>query len=411
MKKVWIGYKNIPFIGKMTFGFIFGIAVGVILGKEAEVLKPLGTLLINLLTLVAIPVIFFTVVLAVNKMSASQLGRIGWKLILYYALTTAAAVLIGLGLASWFEPGKHLTLPDTIVDQPTAPNFSDVLLNIVPDNIILAFSSGNVMGIMFLAIIIGAAIAIMKNSKDVQMNKYGFMLEKFSNAMSELFYTILRGILLYMPIGIFAISASAFGGQGWGTLKSLFAFVGVFYLGLLLLWVFVYAGFLLLSGTPLLNFFKQTKDAYTTAFFTSSSIASLPIALKSAKKAGISDNVANFALPLGAIFNSDGGAIRMGVSIVFAANITNLQLSPPDLFMIVLVGTLLSIGTAGVPAAGLVTLAAVLTMFGLPLEIVALIAGVDAILGMGGTASNVIGDIIGAAVVDKSEEKRLAKLV
>jgi len=101
----------------------------------------------------------------------------------------------------------------------------------------------------------------------------------------------------------------------------------------------------------------------------------------------------------------------MGVSIVFAANITNLQLSPPDLLMIVLVGTLLSIGTAGVPAAGLVTLAAVLTMFGLSLEIVALIAGVDAILGMGGTASNVIGDIIGAAVVDKSEEKRLAKIV
>ena len=196
-----------------------------------------------------------------------------------------------------------------------------------------------------------------------------------------------------------------------GYVKIFICICWCFLLGLLLLWVIVYAGFLLLSGTPILNFFKQTKDAYTTAFFTSSSIASLPIALKSAKKAGISDNVANFALPLGAIFNSDGGAIRMGVSIVFAANITNLQLAPPDLLIIVLVGTLLSIGTAGVPAAGLVTLAAVLTMFGLPLEIVALIAGVDAILGMGGTASNVIGDIIGAAVVDKSEEKRLAKLV
>lgn len=411
MKKVWNGYKNIPFIVKMTFGFIIGIIVGVIFGKDAEVLKPLGTLLINLLTLVAIPVIFLTVVIAVNKMSASQLGRIGWKLILYYALTTAAAVLIGLGLALWIKPGKNLTLPDTIVDQPNAPNFSDVLLSIVPDNIVTAFSTGNVMGIMFLAIIIGAAIAMMKHSKDAQMNEYGLMLEKASTALSELFYMLLRGILFYMPIGIFAISAASFGGQGWDTLKSLFSFVGVFYLGLLLLWVFVYVGFLLFSGTPLVNFFKQTKEAYTTAFFTSSSIASLPIALKSAKKAGISDNVANFALPLGAVFNSDGGAIRMGVSIVFAANITNLQLSAPDLFMIVLVGTLLSIGTAGVPAAGLVTLAAVLTMFDLPLEIVALIAGVDAILGMGGTASNVIGDIIGAAVVDKSEEKRLAKLV
>ena len=130
--------------------------------------------------------------------------------------------------------------------------------------------------------------------------------------------------------------------------------------------------------------------------------------MNAAKKAGISEKTTNIALPLGAIFNSDGGAVRMGVSIVFAANITNLDLSAPDLFMIVLIGTLLSVGTAGVPAAGLVTLAAVLTMFGLPLEIVALIAGVDAIIGMGGTASNVMGDIVGAAVVDKSEKKRLA---
>jgi len=410
MKKLWNGYKKVPFIAKMTVGFLLGIAVGVIFGKEAEILRPFGTLLINLLTLIAIPVIFFTVVLAVNKMSATQLGRVGWKLILYYALTTAAAVLIGLGLALWIEPGKHLTLPNVVVDQPTAPNFTDVLLNIVPDNIVTAFSAGNVMGIMFLAIIIGTAMAMMKNAADVQIKEYGNLLTKMVTALSELFYMLLRGILFYMPIGIFAISASAFGGQGWGTLKSLFSFVGVFYLGLIILWALVYVGFLILSGTPVLNFFKQTREAYTTAFFTSSSIASLPIAMKAAKKAGISDNVVNFALPLGAIFNSDGGAIRMGISIVFAANITNLQLSTPDLFMIVLVGTLLSIGTAGVPAAGLVTLAAVLTMFGLPLEIVALIAGVDAIIGMGGTASNVVGDIVGAAVVDKSEEKRLASL-
>lgn len=409
MKNIWILYKKIPFIGKMTFGFSFGILIGILLGEQASVLKPFGTLLINLLTLVAIPVIFFTVILAVNKLSASQLGKIGSKLLLYYALTTAAAVLIGLGLAFWFKPGQHLSLPNTTVEQPAAISFGDILLNIVPDNIISAFSSGNIMGIMFLAIIIGLGVSVMKNSPDQRLNEYGQILEKLNDAFSELFNILLRGILLYMPIGIFAISASTFGNQGWGTLKSLFAFVGVFYLGLVLLWVFVYAGALLWSKVPLVDFFKQTKEAYTTAFFTSSSIASLPLALKSAKKAGVSDEVANFALPLGAIFNSDGGALRMGISIVFAANITNLQLSPPDLLTIVLVGTFLSIGTSGVPAAGLVTLSAVLTMFGLPLEIVALIAGVDALLGMGGTASNVIGDIVGAAVVDKSEEKRLTK--
>jgi len=153
------------------------------------------------------------------------------------------------------------------------------------------------------------------------------------------------------------------------------------------------------------TFFKSTKDAYTTAFFTSSSIASLPIAIDAAKKAGISERIANFSLPLGAIFNSDGGALRMGVSLVFAANITGLNLSVTDFITIVLIGTLLSVGTAGVPAAGLVTLSAVLSLFNLPLEIVALIAGVDAIIGMGGTASNVIGDIVGSLVIDDKKEK------
>lgn len=127
----------------------------------------------------------------------------------------------------------------------------------------------------------------------------------------------------------------------------------------------------------------------------------MPISIKSAKKANISNEVINFSIPLGTIFNSDGGALRMGVSIVFATNVTGINLSLENLFMIVIIGTVLSIGTAGIPAGGLITLSAVLSLFGLPLEIVALIAGVDAIIGMGGTASNVLGDIIGAAVIDK----------
>src|SRR5699024_10002581 len=159
----------------------------------------------------------------------------------------------------------------------------------------------------------------------------------------------------------------------------------------------VYFSFLKLSGFKPIQFVVDIKEAILTAFFTSSSIASLPIAIDSAKKAGISERTANFSMPLGAISNSDGGALRMGLSLVFAANITGLQLSFMDFIIIVAIGTLLSVGTAGVPAAGLVTLSAVLSIFGLPLEIVALIAGVDAIIGMGGTASNVVGDIIGAA--------------
>jgi Na+/H+-dicarboxylate symporter len=246
----------------------------------------------------------------------------------------------------------------------------------------------------------------MKFASEPKSQEYGSLLDRGFTALNEVFYKILKGVLAYAPIGVFAIGAVAFGSQGWETMKALLTFVGAFYLGLVVLWGIVYSGFLKFAGIPVLRFFRNTRDAYTTAFFTSSSIATLPVAIEASKKAGISERLTNFSLPLGAVFNSDGGALRMGVSIVFAANITHLQLSITDFLIIVVIGTLLSVGTAGVPAAGLVTMSAVLTLFGLPLEIVALIAGVDAIIGMGGTASNVFGDIVGAAVVDRSERKK-----
>lgn len=406
MKSFFNKYIETSFVLKMFIGFLAGTLLALAIGEQATVVKPLGDLLINLLKLIAIPVIFLTVVLAVDQMNLPTLGRMGGKLILYYIATTAAAVFIGLGLAFLVDPGKNLELPNADVEKPDTPSFGDVLMNIIPDNIVAPFVNGDLMSILFLSVIIGIAISTMKFSSEEKMKGYGELLDRFFQALNELFYKLLNGVLLYAPIGIFGISASSFGGQGWETLQSLLSFTAVFYAGVALLWVLVYTTFLKLSGHPLKPFFSATKDAYTTAFFTSSSVATLPVAIDTAKKAGISERVAHFTLPLGAVFNSDGGALRMGVSIVFAANITDLSLSVGDFFTIVVIGTLLSVGTAGVPAAGLVTLSAVLTMFNLPLEIVALIAGVDVLIGMAGTASNVFGDIVGAAVVDKSEDKQ-----
>ncbi|MGA9288151.1 MAG: dicarboxylate/amino acid:cation symporter [Anaerobacillus sp.] len=406
MQKIWNLYKQSSFILKMTLGFLLGIGAGVLFGSSMEIVKPLGTILINLLNLIAVPVIFLTVVLAINQMNPKHLGRLGGKLLVYYGLTTAAAVLIGVTLALWINPGAGLTLPDTQVDKPDTPGFSDVLLNIVPSNLFETFSSGQLMGILFLAVIIGLTMAKMRYSEKSELRESGERLYRLFSASNDLFFLLLQGILLYAPIGIFAISASSFGNQGWQTFQSLFAFIGVFYLGVLLLWTLIYTSFLKYAKVNIKRFFYQTKNAYFTAFFTSSSLASLPVAIDSAKKAGISEKTAHFSLPIGAVFNSDGGALRMGVSIVFAANVTGLDFSVMDFITIVIIGTLLSIGTAGIPAAGLVTLAAVLTMFNLPLEIVALIAGVDVLIGMAGTASNVLGDIIGAAVIDRDEKKK-----
>lgn len=404
--KMWKKYVESSFVLKMSVGFILGIIVGIVFGEKASMLSPFGTVFINLLSLVAIPIIFLTVVLAVKQMNMTQLGRMGGKLVVYYMFTTAAAVLIGVTLALWINPGENLTLPSVVVEAPDTPSFSSVLLQMIPDNIVAAFSAGNIMAILFIAVIIGMSLSSMKYSNENKMVVHEELLSNFFTALNDMFFKILRGVLLYAPVGVFAISATSFGNQGMTTLVSLLKFAGVFYLGLVILWIVVYSGFLKVFGYNVFKFFKDTREAYTMAFFTSSSIATLPVAIKSAQKTGVSETTANLALPLGAIFNSDGGALRMGVSIVFAANITNLNLSLPDLLMIVLIGTLLSVGTSGVPAAGLITLSAVLTLFNLPLEIVALIAGIDAVIGMGGTASNVMGDVVGAAVVDKWEAKR-----
>ena len=243
MKSLWEIYIKIPFVVKITTGFILGAIVGIVFGTNVGFLSPLGTLLLNLLSLVALPVIFLTVVLAVNQMNVTQLGRIGGKLIIYYTATTAAAVLIGLSLALWFAPGKNMTLPNVTVDKPVMPHFSDVLLQIVPKNIFAAFTTGDLMAILFVAVIIGMAISMMKFSPDKPMMEYGAMLDKMFTALNIMFYKILSGVLLYAPIGIFAISATAFGSQGLETFKALLTFTAVFYLGLLILWVFVYTGF------------------------------------------------------------------------------------------------------------------------------------------------------------------------
>jgi Na+/H+-dicarboxylate symporter len=400
---IWKTYKETSLVIKMSVGFFLGLAIAVIFREQASILSPLGAIFIRLLSLIATPVIFLTVALAIGKMNVRQMGRLSGKLILYYAATTAMAVCIGVSLALLFNPGNNLSLPDVVVQQPEIPSASAMLLKIVPNNLFGALAAGDLMAILFIAIIIGIAISTMTFSPDRQTKEQGLLLERSFNAFNELFYKILSGILLYAPIGVMAISASTFGIQGWATIKSLLVFTATFYLGLAILWSLVYTGFLKFCGFATLRFFGDIKEAYATAFFTSSSLATLPVAISAAKKAGVSTKSANFALPLGAVFNSDGGALRMGVSLVFAANIMGLDLALVDLVTIVMIGTVLSIGTAGVPAAGLVTLAAVLSMFGLPLEIVALIAGVDALIGMGGTASNVVGDIVGAAVIDEKE--------
>ncbi|SEJ13376.1 Na+/H+-dicarboxylate symporter [Bhargavaea ginsengi] len=409
MGAVWRFYRDQSFMLKMSVGFLLGIVAGLIFGESAGVLSPLGELLLRLLHLIVIPLIVFTLIAAVDQLNPAKLGRIGGKVFIFYFITTGIAIVFGILLALLIRPGVGLTLPDAQVDVPERPTIVETLLAIVPDNLFSALVNADILGLIFISVVVGLSISSMIHSDEERISKMGHFLSDLTVSLSEVTFRVLNGILQYAPIGIFAIAASAIGSQGLQTLVSLGKLTVVIYGGIVLQFVLVYFIIMKLFGVRIGEFFRNVKEAVGTAFMTSSSLGTLPVTMKAAKRAGISDDVASFSLPLGATVNMDGAAIRLGASVVFAADIVGLDLGFAAILGIIVTGTLASVGTAGVPGAGLIALSIVLTQAGLPIEVVALVAGIDAILGMGATATNVTGDLVGAAVVDKSEERRMAK--
>lgn len=405
MLSLWKWYRDKSFILKITVGFVLGVIAGLTLGSLVEFLSPLGDLFLRLLQMIIVPLILFTLIGAVNSSNPKQFGRVGVKIFIYYIITTAVAMLIGIVVGGWFNPGVGLELTQEKIEVPEAPSFIDTLLAIVPTNIFQSLVNGDILSIVFVALIVGFVIVSMRHSEEKKMNRWGNMLYDFSQAGSEVTFRVLNGILQYAPIGIFAIAASKIGEQGIDVLYSLAGYVGASYVGVIIQFICVYLLFLLLLRVQIKRFFKGVWDALITAFTTSSSLATLPVAIKAAEKAGIRESVSKFTLPLGAAVNSDGSAIHYGVGAIFAANVVGVELSFTAMVAIVLAGTIASIGTAGVPGAGLIGLSIVLTEVGLPIEIVALTAGVNVITDMIFTTCNVTGDLVGAAVVDKSEEK------
>ncbi|ASK61916.1 dicarboxylate/amino acid:cation symporter [Virgibacillus phasianinus] len=403
MKTIWRGYIHASLILKITVALILGIIVGIIFGKDAAVLAPFGDLLIRLLKFLIIPLILFTLIVGVNQTKIGNLGRMGGKVFVYYLLTSALAIIVGIAVASIFSPGTGMTLDtNEKFDVPENPGTISVLLNIVPDNIITAFSELNLLGIIFTAIVFGIAISSLRSSKEHA--KLGESVYKVVDGLNEATLSIMKVILQYVPIGIFAIIAKTVGNQGADTLLSLGNMILVLYVALLVQ-VGIYVIFMLLAKIRPARFFTQARTPMITAFVTQSSSGTLPLTLDAAKNLGVSKGIYGFSLPLGATINMDGAAIRIAISAVFAANIVGDPLSFTDMLQVVLVGTLASVGTAGVPGAGIIMIATVFAQLGLPMEAVGLLTAIDALVGMGCTALNVTGDLVGTTIINKSEGK------
>lgn len=404
MKAIWKSYLDASLILKITIALILGIAVGLVFGEDAAVLAPFGDLLLSLLTFLIIPLILFTMIVGINQTKIGNLGRMGGKVFLYYTFSSAFAIMVGLAVASLFQPGTGMQLDGSeTFDVPENPGFVSVLLNIVPSNIFTAFTELNLLGIIFTAFAFGIAISYMRSSSE--LGDLGSHIYKTVDALNEATLLVLKVILQYVPVGVFAIMAETVGSQGLDTLFSLGEMVLVLYAALAVQ-IAVYTVLLILFKIKPGTFYKHARTPMITAFVTQSSSGTLPLTLNAAKNLGLSKSLYGFSLPLGATINMDGAAIRIAISAVFAANLVGDPLSLPDMLMVVLVGTLASIGTAGVPGAGIVMIATVFVQLGLPMEAVALLTAIDALVGMGCTALNITGDLVGTTLIDQNEKKR-----
>ncbi|MBA7632663.1 Proton/sodium-glutamate symport protein [subsurface metagenome] len=385
---------------KVLIGFVLGAILGAIWGPGIVWIKPVGTIFISLLKMLIIPLIFATLVVGVASIAEpKKLGRVAGKTIAYYLVTTAFAIIIGLLLGNIFQPGAgmNLVLEGPAKEAAGAPSLVDTIVNLIPKNPIGAMAEGKVLQVIAFALFFGYAMT--------KAGEKGKAVLKFFEGFAETMYKLTGIVMGFAPYGVFALIATTVGTHGLSVLIPFAKLIFAVYLGVIIHEVVVYSGMVSIIGkmSPV-KFFKGFSEAALLAFSTCSSSATLPVSMRVAQEnLGVSPTISSFVQPLGATINMDGTALYQGVCALFVAQAYGIHLGFGGQLTILLTALLASIGTAGVPGAGLIMLTLVLTSVGLPLEGVALIAGIDRVLDMARTSCNVTGDAACAVVVAKTE--------
>ena len=360
-----------------------------------------GQIFIVTLKLLVVPLVFVSLACGASNLSGGiSLGRIGFKTLILYLFTTAAAITLALVVANLINPGLGMSLAsDTIFVGKESPPIKQVFLEIFPSNPVKAMAEGNMLQVIVFAILVGVAIS--------KSGEYGVRLRNGLNDWNEVIMRLVLMLMSIAPIGVFCLMTTVFANMGFSGILDLAKYFSNVVLVLVLHFAMTYFLLLrILAGLSPLRFFKDFYPVMVYAFSTSSSSATLPITLETLeKKMGVKKEVASFTAPLGATINMDGTAIMQGVATVFIAQAYSIDIGLGGYTMVILTATMASIGTAGVPGVGLITLALVLQQVGLPVEGIALIIGVDRLLDMLRTAINVGGDATVAAIVAKSEGK------
>jgi Na+/H+-dicarboxylate symporter len=394
---------------KILGGLILSVVVGLITGPGPlpfvkTWIAPIGTMFINLIKMMIVPVVFTSLVVGMTGLGdTKKLGRIGAKVIGLYLVTTAIAIVIGFGVAMVGQPGVGLEIGSgtAAVKVKAAPSVMQVFVDMIPANPINSMAKADILPVIIFALFVGYAIVKLGGEK-------GAFLTKLFDAGAEVCYKIIGAVMEFAPIGVFALLLPVVMQNGPKVLLPLLSVILCVAIGCAIHAVAIYSSLTRIWGhmSPV-TFFKGMSEAMMIAFTTCSSSATLPVNMRCAQeKLGVDRNIASFVLPLGATINMDGTALYMGVCSLFIANVFGIHLGFNEMAMIVLTGTLASIGTAGVPGAGLIMLAMVLQSVQLPIEGLALVAGIDRVLDMFRTTLNITGDVAVAVVVNASEAKR-----
>ena len=383
---------------------VLAIVTGLLLGNHVafanSYIKPFGTIFLNLLKFIVCPIVLFSILGGMISMKdIRKVGSIGLKTIVYYMLTTAVAIVIGLTMGQLFKGVfPALATTDLVYEAKAATPFMQVLVDIFPSNFLAPLVNANMLQIIVIAILLGFGIILVGD--EVAGLRSGI------EQINLVFMKVMELILKLSPIGVFCLLTPVVAENGAKIVGSLAMVLLCAYVSYVLHAVIVYsAAVRTMGGVSPIQFFKGMAPAMIFAFSSASSVGTLPLTIECSEKLGADKEVSAFVLPLGATINMDGTAIYQGVCAIFIAACFGIDLTLAEMATIVVTATLASIGTAGVPGAGMVMLAMVLQSVGLPVEGIALVAGVDRIFDMGRTVLNITGDASCAVIVSKLEKK------
>ena len=383
---------------QMAIGMGLGILAGMLFPDMGSTFKPLGQLFINLIRMVVVPLVLCTIVAGSASVGdINKLGRVASKTLIYYFATTAVAVVLGLVFANIFNPGEGLNIATEGLKAKSAtpPKMVDVFLNIIPLNPIDAMGKGNMLQVIFFAMLFGFGLSAV--------GERGKATYAFFDGAAETMIKVTNMVMIYAPVGVFGLIAFTVSKHGADVLLPLIKVIGVMYIACVVHVFVCYLPLVRVSGITVGHFFKVLSAPLMIAFTTCSSAAALASNLIQCQKLGASKPVASFSLPLGNTINMDGTAVYMGVVAIFVAEIYGIPMPFDKQFQVLATGILASIGSVGVPGAGLIMSTIVFTQVGIPLEGIAIIAGIDRVMDMARTTMNVLGDATGAIVVSKWE--------